>query len=80
MTALEYLWSLPHLPWSLEKPRGGGRPSKSELRRWCRAGSVLINGVLVTEDQAIPNFCEGIWQLIFFPGNAKRQCHVVQRL
>lgn len=77
MIALEYLRRLPWSPMSVERH---GRPTTAELRRWCRAGSVLINGRLVAESDHIPNACDGIWQLIFFPGNRRRQCTMVQDL
>ncbi len=76
MRAIDYLTGLPWIPHSIERR---GRPSGAELRRWCRARSVLINGVFVAELQEIPNGCT-IWQLIFFPGNPTRQCHMVQAL
>jgi len=75
VTALDYLAGLPYLPASREKT---GRPSKAELRRWCRAGSVLINGWTAQEMQAIPNMCDGVWQLVFFPQSDRSRCHMVQ--
>ena len=77
MTALEFLWGWPWLPMSIERH---GRPSRSELRRWCRAHSVLINGSRVEESQELPHPGLGIWQLVFFPDNPKRQCTMVQEV
>ena len=47
MTTLSYLTSLPWLPMSIERR---GRPSNGELRRWCRAGNVLVNGRRMQEE------------------------------
>lgn len=76
MTALEFLTAWPWLPQSIERT---GRPSRGELRRWCRAHSVLINGTRPNELDPIPHLDTlGIWQLVFFPENPKRQCTMVQ--
>ena len=76
MTALAFLSAFPWLPQSIERR---GRPSNGELRRWCRAHSVLINGHRVEESQPIPHEDTlGIWQLVFFPDNAHRRCTMVQ--
>jgi len=77
MTALEFLWGWPWLPLSIERH---GRPSRSELRRWCRAHSVLLNGARVEESQEVPHPELGIWQLVFFPDNPRRQCTMVQEI
>ena len=77
MLAIDYLMGLPLTPMSVER---AGRPTKSELRRWCRARSVLLNGVRVGERSAIPGWECGIWQLVFFPDNPARCCHMVQGL
>jgi len=75
MTALDFLHAWPWLPMSIERH---GRPSRSELRRWCRAHSVLLNGTRVEESQDVPHPELGIWQLVFFPDNPRRQCTMVQ--
>ena len=76
MTALEFLSGWPWLPQSIER---SGRPSRGEVRRWCRAHSVLINGTRPNELDAIPHLDTlGLWQLVFFPDNPKRQCTMVQ--
>ncbi len=78
MTALEFLSSWPWLPMSIERR---GRPSRAELRRWCRAHSVLLNGSRVNESQDIPHIDTlGIWQLVFFPDNPRRQCTMIHEV
>ena len=65
MTAIEYLKNLPRtwLPQSREGKKFGG-PSNSELRRWLKKGSVIINGSkpLPKDTIVFP-----IKKLIFFP-------------
>lgn len=82
MRALDWLAAYPWLPLSLEKAGPGKRcerPSKGELRRWCRAGSVLINGSKVQEHDEIPNYeLIGIWQLVFFPDSRTHCTTMVQ--
>lgn len=78
---LDWLVAYPWLPLSLERMGPGKpctRPTKGELRRWCRTGSVLMNGARVQEHDEIPNFDQlGIWQLVFHP-NSPHRCTMVQ--
>ena len=67
-TALDWLNRFPYLPSRLEGDRLG-RPSKAELRRWCRQGWVLVNGVKIGEMDLWPERLTG---LVFWPGG-KRQ-------
>ena len=62
MRAIDYLKGLPRLPDSCEG-RMLGQPSRSEVKRWLRKGSVLINGEYsgVGEEIILP-----IYQLVFF--------------
>ena len=68
MRAIDYLKGLPYLP-SSKEGRQLGRPSRSELKRWLRKGSVLINGEYpgVGEEIILP-----IYQLVFFPSSKSR--------
>ena len=63
MNAIEWLQNFPYLPDSREGKKVG-RPSNSELRRWCKNGSVLINGKKVTPGDKME---WPIYQLVFFP-------------
>jgi len=66
MTALEYLQSLRpiYLPVSREGSIPCAPPSNSELKRWLRKGSVIING---TTPSPLDEVQEPIHELIFFP-------------
>ena len=63
MIALEFLRSIPFLPTSRERGRAG-RPSNSELWRWLKSHSVIVNGErpLPTDSVEFP-----IKELVFFP-------------
>ena len=50
------------------------KPSNSELHRWCKKSSVLLNGVKVQPKDEVPDW---VWQLTFFPKNDKARCSVV---
>ena len=77
MRVLDFLGAYPFLPMSIERR---GAPSRGELRRWCRAHSVLLNGSRVSESDTVPNETLGIWQLVFFPDNPVKQCTMVQEI
>ena len=65
MNAIQFLQTTPLLPASREGVLGGP-PSNSELRRWLKKGSVIVNGVVVVagDEIAFP-----IEELIFFRGS-----------
>ena len=61
MTAIEYLKSLENLP--IRQGQKGSKASNSELYRWLKEGSVIINGQKPKPNDAI-SF--PVWQLVFF--------------
>ena len=65
MNAIQFLQKTSLLPASREG-RLGSPPSNSELRRWLKKGSVIVNGVVVAagNDVVLP-----IEELIFFRGS-----------
>lgn len=71
MTAFEFLKSLEHLPITHvgQDKTKFGRPSNSELWRWLKSKSIIINGKrpLPHDEITFP-----ITQLIFFPNGIKR--------
>ena len=67
MGALDYLKSIPHLPHSVE--HGKQRPSNSEIYRWLKSGSVIINGERPQPNDEIEL---PVNELVFFP-SAKRK-------
>lgn len=70
-TVLDFIISLhPMIPYSTEQP---GKPaSKSEIRRWCNSGGMIVlNGETVKKhDQEIQY---PVTQLVFFPKSHKRK-------
>ena len=73
MTVLQYLIQLrPALPMSVEKPCTP--VSNSELRRWIKDGSVIINGERWQPDEEAPVW---VFSLVFFPKSPTRRCTVV---
>ena len=67
MTALEFIKSLPHLPYSVEHTQG--RPSNSEIFRWLTKGSVVINGKTPQPKEEIEF---PITELVFFPKGIRK--------
>jgi hypothetical protein len=68
-TALQFVLSLrPALPMSVEKPCKVA--SNSEVRRWIKDGSVLINGERWDPDEEI---CPIRWSIVFFPNSKARE-------
>jgi len=63
MKAIEYVISFPWLPQSREGKKVG-LPSRSEIRRWLKKGSVIING---ERPQPSDEIEFPIRELIFFP-------------
>jgi hypothetical protein len=73
MKVLQYILSLkPALPMSKEKPCT--EASNSEIRRWCRDKSVIINGKQVVADEELDWPVES---LVFFPKSNKNRCTLV---
>ena len=72
--AFEYVCSLPYLPSSREGSLLG-RPSKSEIRRWFKNGSVIINSkkVSLADKIMLP-----IWELVFFKGSSSQNTFISQ--
>lgn len=69
-TALEFVLSMkPAIPMSKEKPCT--LASNSEIRRWLRDKSVIINGKKPGPDELV-DF--PVTQLVFFPKSAKSRC------
>lgn len=66
MIALEYLKRFPFLPHSVEH---GIKPSNSELYRWLKSGSVIINGgkPLPNDEIELP-----VQELVFFPSGKRK--------
>ena len=67
MTAYEYLKSLPYLPHGKIHAIPGnklGRPSNSEIYRWLKTSSVVINGKTMQPHDKVEL---PIKELIFFP-------------
>ena len=70
MRVLEYLIGLrPAIPMSTERPCTV--TSNSELRRWIKDGSVIINGERVKIDQEIEP--GDVDSLVFFPKSDKKR-------
>jgi hypothetical protein len=70
MKTLEFLIELrPALPMSREKPCT--LASNSELRRWCRDKSVVVNGLTASADEEV---AFPVTSLVFFPKSAKNRC------
>ena len=67
MNVLDFLLGLNCLPQSKEG-RKTGCPSKSEVKRWCEKGCVLLNGDKVNWRDAVEF---PITQLAFFSGDAR---------
>jgi hypothetical protein len=68
MTAFEFLKTIRYLPMSVERPCS--KASNSEIKRWLRKKSVLINGLLPDVNDVIKF---PVFQLVFFP-KGKRKC------
>jgi len=68
MTAYEFLLLFKWLPMSTERPCT--RPSHSEIKRWLKKRSVIINGLTPLPNDLIEM---PVVQLIFFP-KSKRKC------
>ena len=78
VTAFEFLKDFPFLPVAIERGKNRGlhygRPSNSEIKRWLKSRSVIINGVTPLFDDEI-NFL--VLELVFFP-NGKRRTTMTQ--
>lgn len=73
MTAFEYLCGLPILPHSAQEGVRG-QPSRSEVKRWLRTGSVLLNGAFPQPSDEIEF---PITSLVFFPKSPRRRTTMV---
>jgi len=71
MTAYEFLKTIKWLPMSTERPCTVA--SHSEIKRWLRKKSVIINGLKPSPEDEITL---PIRELVFFP-KAKRKCTMV---
>ena len=68
MNVLQYLLGLrPALPMSREKKCEIA--SNSEVRRWIKDGSVILNAERWTADEEMPPL---VWSLVFFPKSKHR--------
>lgn len=64
---IDFLINHPALPMSAERPCT--RPSKSEVKRWCKSKSVLLNDVAVEGEEWL--FCDVV-SLVFFPKGKRK--------
>ena len=72
MIAIDYLKALKYLPVVLMRGNGRetyGRPSNSEIYRWLKQGSVLVNGTTPKPNDSIEF---PIKELVFFPKGKRR--------
>lgn len=70
MTAFEFVTSFKYLPWSTER---FGEATRSEVRRWFRKKSVLINGDRLSEKDEIQF---PVHQLVFFPNGRRKTTYM----
>jgi len=68
-TLLNWMFNeLKHLPMSTERPCT--IPSRSEVKRWLKNGSVIINGEKIHDPNEIKDY--DIFTLVFFPKGKRR--------
>ena len=70
MRLIEYLIWLKifnAIPYSTERPCR--RPTRSELKRWCQKGAVVVNGERLGHQDVVPF---PVASLVFFPRGRRR--------
>lgn len=74
ITCIQYLRSLHDVCKFSSQERGPGPASGSELQRWLRSGSLMINGAAVQPGDPLPF---PVRSVVLFPKSKKRRCTIL---